>query len=184
MKSVVASSDEDNEKSIDRRSMFETLEEREERLSKEFNDICLELRIEGNGETAEEGTLLCDTKAGCFLLSLCDMMEHAPPQASFGTFDGLCTVSAGKNTFLFYCFKCFGLNQNVYIILVLTKWDKLRFFTVETSVCRTGPCIMLCEYTGGAHVNFGETDPADIFERVLRIVENSDTDRSVFNRGQ
>ena len=58
--------------------------------------------------------------------------------------------------------------QNVLIVLVKTKSDKLRMFVVETSF---GGMYMLCEYINGSHMNYGPIEIGNVISKIENILD-------------
>ena len=111
-----------------------------------------------------------DSEAGIFLRDLCLQMEHAPIPRTLMPLCAITPEDLGEEKAVVYSFR-YHLSsycENVFIFIVKTKDDILRFFTVETSCYK----FMLCEYADSRHLNYGTVELKNVPARIKEILNN------------
>lgn len=108
-------------------------------------------------------------EAHAFLRNLCRTMEHAP---SLFSLDDIIAVSTGilnarPTVVYFFDHSPISICQNAFVLLVFTKENTVRFFTVETSIST----YVLCEYSGNRHINYGPVDIESVQERISDLLD-------------
>ena len=128
----------------------------------------LYLRLRSSG--ARIVNSLSSDEAGLFLSQLCGKMAHAPlPFALYGIFS-ITPEDLGDAQAVVYSFRYSpeSYGKCVFIFLTRTKENKLRFFVVETSNYK----FMLCEYSGGSHLNYGPVELKNVPTRIKEVLKN------------
>ena len=140
---------------------------KEDELCDELDDIYSRLKADGGARLVNN---IRSDEAGAFLLDVCEQMPHAPfPH----TFVKLCAISVenlnGERSIVYsFRYAPNSMCQNVFIFLVHTKDEKIRLFTVETSLSK----FMLCEYSGASHLNYGPVELKNVPTRIKEILKN------------
>ena len=113
-----------------------------------------------------------DDPAVNLLFAVCNQMPYSPPPHSlFCTHVVVAEDLDGLPAIVFdFAYNPNSIAQNVFVFLVMTKEEKIRFFTVETSV---GKSFMLCEYTGSSHCNYGKVDLKNALTRIKEVLNEN-----------
>ena len=137
---------------------------------KEFADTQYDYYLDLQSNGARLVNSINDDEMGFFLRHLCRKMIHAPVPY---TLIPLCAISpedlgVGKAIVYSFRYNISSYCENVFIFLVRTDENKLRFFTVETSCYK----FMLCEYADGRHLNYGTVELKNVPTRIKEILNN------------
>ena len=138
------------------------------RICDRLDELYLRLKKGGGARLVERIT---EDEAGIFLLAICATKEHAPSPNSLSGLYVISVENLEGESAIVYTFKYFAgsIAQNVFIFLVHTADNKLRFFTVETSFP-----FALCEYVGGSHCNYGQVELKDVPKRIKEVLNNKE----------
>lgn len=157
-------------------AMLKSLEE-EEKVNNEMKELslCEQFDVVYRGLCNDGGrrdpTRFQEDEAGRLFIRQHQTMQYAPPRKWL---TGLRHVVATRKTgypAILFMFKNeeWEVCQNVAVYLVRTK-EKLRMFTVEVSYSS----LMLCEYPGTGHINYGTIEPIEIENRIAEILNKEE----------
>lgn len=148
-----------------------------DRLCEIYNEMSEAYPV-GTAKPIERAKDFFAEEAGCFLFMIHMIIKHAP-MVAFSRIEAIGADHFGGTRTLIYCFKYpLGVtNQIAYLFLVGTRARKLRLFAVETSLHDT---FMLCEYSDGHHINYGQVEVAEIPERLGEVLTSGHDERSIF----
>lgn len=107
---------------------------------------------------------------GIFLLEVCDSIPYSPQFQALVSVKTVSTETINGLPTLVYCcnYQNNSFRQNVYILLVHTNDDNIRFFTIETDFSK----FVLCEFSGNSHLNYGRVKLKD-FSFIIEEILNS-----------
>lgn len=133
-------------------------------LYEKFERIYARLKAEGEKRVASYQS----EEVGRFLFEVCNQMPHAPlPHTLFRLFLVATEDFGGAPAIVYvYDYRFRSMCENAMIILVGTKDRKIRLFALETDISD----LVLCEYMGNRHINYGRIGEGDIRTKVLEVL--------------
>lgn len=136
----------------------------EKELCGKFNAIFLRFKLDGGARLVQN---ISNDEAGRLLITVCENMKHAPSKNLLNGLYAITVEDLDDEPALVYSFKSMQgfVGQLVFIFLVRTRTDELRFFTVETSFP-----FALCEYANGCHLNYGQIELANVPTKIKEIL--------------
>lgn len=136
------------------------------KMCDKFNSIYTSLKSNGGARLINS---INSDVAGEFLLDLCSQMPHAPLPYTLTRLSAVFVEDLNGYHSVVYAFEYYpnSICQNVFIFLVNTKKEEIRFFTVETDFST----FCLCEYAGDMHINYGSVELNNIPERIKEILQ-------------
>jgi len=135
------------------------------KLVSDFYAIYLRLKMGGERGVND---VMEDEACAC-LVDFCNWIEYPPNLRTFTNITAVGAQMIGNAPAIIYVFSppMVYIASTLKLALVWSTENKLRLFAVEAGARRT---LVLCEYTGHSHLNYGEVCGNNITNRIKEIL--------------
>ena len=113
---------------------------------------------------------LFSDELGFLLLDVCELLPHAPATSTLMHIDTAIASDLDGMPAIIYTLRHNpnSICENALIVLVKTKENKIRMFTVETHI----GTYVLCEYINGMHKNYGPAGEEVITKQIPELIQH------------